>query len=332
MFKVKLTSMNRRAFVMSSAAGALSSAALLAFNAGAADAKEAMFGNKAAAWYRFKLGDFEATVVSDGTLNLGPVAALYPKTPKEAVEGVLTSQFRSPAAFIGQENCLVLNTGDKLVLFDSGMGTYKVFGTAAGRLENTLAASGIKPDDIDAIILTHGHIDHLSGIMSDEGKRLFPNAQIIMSKVEHDFWTDEAKTSSTGVMKLLVDSARKNLLPNKDRLVFVEDGKDAVKGVSVVSTPGHTPGHTGYLLSSAGQNFLCTGDFVTHTAISFNHPDWAFNFDVDPGMASATRKRVLDMAVQDKLTLIGYHFAFPGIGNVAREGDSYRFVPITMDI
>jgi glyoxylase-like metal-dependent hydrolase (beta-lactamase superfamily II) len=207
-----------------------------------------------------------------------------------------------------------------------------VFGTAAGRLENTLAASGIKPNDIDAIILTHGHIDHLSGIMSDEGKRLFPNAQIIMSKVEHDFWTDEAKTSSTGVMKLLVDSARKNLLPNKDRLVFFEDGKDAVKGVSVASTPGHTPGHTSYILSSAGQNFLFTGDSVTNTAISFNHPDWAFNFDTDPGMASETRKRVLDMAVQDKLTLIGYHFAFPGIGNVAREGDSYRFVPINMDI
>jgi glyoxylase-like metal-dependent hydrolase (beta-lactamase superfamily II) len=332
MSKLKLTSMNRRAFVMSSAVGALSSAALLAFNTGAADAKEAMFGNKAAAWYRFKLGDFEATVVSDGTLNLGPAAALYSKTPKEAVEGVLTSQFQSPAAVIAQQNCLVLNTGDKLVLFDSGMGTYKAFGTAAGRLENTLAASGIKPDDIDAIILTHGHIDHLSGIMSDEGKRLFPNAQIIMSKVEHDFWTDEAKTSSTGMMKLLVDSARKNLLPNKDRLVFVEDGKDAVKGVSVVSTLGHTPGHTSYLLSSAGQNFLFTGDSVTNTAISFNHPDWAFNFDADPGMASETRKRVLDMAMHDKLTLIGYHFAFPGIGNVAKEGDSYRFVPAAMDI
>jgi Metallo-beta-lactamase superfamily len=174
MSDVKLTSMNRRAFVMSSAAGVLSSAALLAFNPGAVDAKEAMIGNKAPAWYRFKLGDFEATVISDGTLNLGPAAALYPKTPKENVEGVLASQFQSPAAVVVQENCLVLNTGDKLVLLDSGMGSYKTFGTTAGRLENTLAAAGIKPDDIDAIILTHGHIDHLSGIMSDDGKRLFP--------------------------------------------------------------------------------------------------------------------------------------------------------------
>jgi glyoxylase-like metal-dependent hydrolase (beta-lactamase superfamily II) len=99
-----------------------------------------------------------------------------------------------------------------------------------------------------------------------------------------------------------------------------------------VSTLGHTPGHTSYLLSSAGQNFLFTGDSVTNTAISFNHPNWAFNFDADPVMASETRKRVLDMAMQDKLTLIGYHFAFPGIGNVAKEGDCYRFVPAAMDI
>jgi glyoxylase-like metal-dependent hydrolase (beta-lactamase superfamily II) len=331
MSDVKLTSISRRAFVMSSAAGVLSSAALLAFNPGVADAKEAMIGNKAPAWYRFKLGDFEATVISDGTLNLGPAASLYPKTPKETVEGVLASQFVAPAALVVQENCLVLNTGDQLVLFDSGMGSYKVFGTTAGRLESALAASGIKPDDIDAIILTHGHIDHLSGIMSDEGKRLFPNAQIIMSKVEHDFWTDDAKKSSTGVMKLLVDSARKNLLPNKDRMVFVEDGKEAVKGVSAVSSHGHTPGHASYLISSGGQNFLFTGDAVTNTAISFGHPDWVFGFDADPGMASETRKRVLDMAVQDKLTLVGYHFAFPGIGNVAKEGDAYRFVPAAMD-
>src|ERR1700722_19120749 len=133
MSKLKVTSMNRRAFVMSSTAGALSAAALLAFDA---DAKEAMIGNKAPAWYRFKLGDFEATVISDGTLNLGPAAALYPKTPKETVEGVLASQFVAPAALVVQENCLVLNTGDQLVLFDSRIGSYKVLETTAGRLES----------------------------------------------------------------------------------------------------------------------------------------------------------------------------------------------------
>ena len=328
---VKLTAINRRAFVMSSAAGVLSSAALLAFNPGVADSKEAMIGNKAPAWYRFKLGDFEATVISDGTLNLGPAAALYPKTPKETVEGVLANQSLAPAALVVQENCLVLNTGDQLVLFDSGMGSYKVFGTTAGRLESALAASGIKPDDIDAIILTHGHIDHLSGIMSDEGKRLFPNAQIIMSKVEHDFWTDDAKTSSTGVMKLLVDLARKNLLPNKDRMVFVEDGKEAIKGVSVVSSRGHTPGTR--LISSRLRARIFSLRVTPSQTLRFPSatPIGYSALMRIPVMASETRKRVLDMAIQDKLTLIGYHFAFPGIGNVAKEGDAYRFVPAAMD-
>ena len=133
MLTVKLTSMNRRAFVMSSAAAVLAPAALLALNCDAADAKEAISAIRLQR-YRFKLGDFEATVVSDGTLNLGPAAPHYPKTPKEAVDELLTSRFQSPAALIAHENCLVLNTGDKLILFDSGIGTYKVFGTDLGRL------------------------------------------------------------------------------------------------------------------------------------------------------------------------------------------------------
>jgi glyoxylase-like metal-dependent hydrolase (beta-lactamase superfamily II) len=129
-----------------------------------------MIGNKAAAWYRFKLGDFEATVISDGTLNLGPAAALFPKMPKETVEGVVPISRRSYSS----RKLPCAEHRRQARFFDSGIGTYKVFGTAAGRLETSLAASGIKPDDIDAIILTHGHIDHLSGIMSDEGKRLSP--------------------------------------------------------------------------------------------------------------------------------------------------------------
>jgi glyoxylase-like metal-dependent hydrolase (beta-lactamase superfamily II) len=115
------------------------------------------------------------------------------------------------------------------------------------------------------------------------------------------------------------------------RMVFVEDGKEGIKGVSVVSSRGHTPGQTAYLLSSAGQNFLFTGDFVANTAISFSHPDRVFGFDADPGTAPETRKRVLDMAAQDKLTLISYHFAVAGVGDVAKEGDAYRFVPAAMD-
>ena len=332
MSDIQITTMNRRAFLMASTAAALSPAALLAFDAQTASATAPFAAAKSAAWYRFNIGDMEATVVSDGALNLGPAAGLYPGTPKDIVDGFMKAEFQAPETVIGQENCLVVNTGDKLVLIDSGMGTYKAFGPAAGRLGSNLAAAGIKPEDIDAIILTHGHIDHLSGIIGDDGKRMFPNAQLMMSKTEYDFWTDEAKTSMTGMMKLLVDSARKNLLPNKDRLAFVENGKEVIKGIQAISTPGHTPGHTSYVLASAGKTFLYTGDVVNHTAISIKNPSWELAFDADPKTAAATRMRVLDMAAKDNLTLIGYHFAFPGIGNVAREGASYRFIPSAMDL
>ena len=195
-----------------------------------------------------------------------------------------------------------------------------------------LASAGIKPEDVDAIILTHGHIDHLSGIMSADAKRLFPNAQLMMAKTEFDFWTDEAKTSATGVFKMLVDAARANLLPNKDRLGMVENGKEAVKGVQAVFTPGHTPGHTSYVLNAGGKSLLLTGDAVSHTAISFRHPDWAFSFDADPAGAIATRKQLLDMAVADNVPIIGYHFPFPGIGNVAKDGEAFRFVASPMTL
>jgi glyoxylase-like metal-dependent hydrolase (beta-lactamase superfamily II) len=273
----------------------------------------------------------EATVVSDGYLGPFPLAGLFPKVPKEDLDALVRSEFLSPEKFALQENCLVLNTGDQLVLFDTGRGGYTDFGEGGGRLSKNLEAAGVKVEDIDAVILTHGHIDHLAGIMGEGGKRFFPNAQIMVSKPEFDFWTDEGKLSATGMMKLLVDSARANLLPNKDRLVFVEDGKEVIKGVQAISTPGHTPGHVSYVLSSAGANVLLTGE-IAHTFVQFKHPEWALSFDTDPTAGSATRKRVMDMAAADNLTVIVYHLAFPGIGHIARDGDAFRFVASPMEL
>jgi glyoxylase-like metal-dependent hydrolase (beta-lactamase superfamily II) len=323
MSTVKLESLSRRAFLALSAAGALAGSMV-----GAA-AKEAMKGDKNAPWYRFKIGDFEATVVSDGAINIGKYADLYSKTPKEQVEAFVRGEFLSPDAVLLQENCLVLNTGDKLVLFDTGTGRAKAFGDGAGRLGASLAAAGIKAEDIDIVLLTHGHIDHLSGIMAADN-RLFPNAQIAISKTDFDFWTDQGKLSAPG-LKVLIDAARANLLPNKDRLLFVENGKEPIKGVTAISTPGHTPGHVSYAIASGSVTFLFAGDFATHSAISFKHPDWDFGFDSDPPTASATRVKMLDMAAAERMTLITYHFAFPGIGYVAKDGGAYRYVPASME-
>lgn len=332
MSKIQITAMNRRAFLTASTSAVLAPAALAFFDAQTAFAKAPLIGTKSAAWYRFMIGEFEATVVSDGSLNLGPPAGLYPQVAKETVTEFLKGEYQPVDSFIGQVNCLVINTGTNLVLIDNGMGSYKAFGAGAGRLAQNLAAAGIKAADIDTVILSHGHIDHISGIMSDDGKSIFPNAKFVMSKTEFDFWTGDDKMSATGVMKLLVDAARKHLLPNKERFAFVDSGKEAVGGIQAVATPGHTPGHTSFLITSAGKNFLYTGDTVSSTAISFKNPTWEFAFDADPKMAVATRVKMLDMAVKDNLTLIGYHFAFPGIGNVLKDGAAYRFVPSAMDL
>jgi glyoxylase-like metal-dependent hydrolase (beta-lactamase superfamily II) len=331
MDNVKITSMNRRAFVTALAAGAVSTAGTSAFDIRRSLAKEPMRGDRAAAWYRFKIGDMEATVVSDGFCGPFALGSLYPKVPKEDVDAFAKSEFLSPETFVVQENCLVLNSGDRLALIDTGMGASTAFGAGAGRLTRNLETAGVKAEDIDIIILTHGHIDHLSGIMGEGGNPHFVNAQIAVSKPEFDFWTDEGKLSATDMMKLLVDSARANLLPNKDRLVFVEGGKEVIKGVQAISTPGHTPGHTSYLLSSAGQNVLFTGD-IAHTFVQFKHPEWGLVFDTDPIAASATRKRVMDMAAAEKLTVIVYHLAFPGMGHVARDGDAFRFVAAPLEL
>jgi glyoxylase-like metal-dependent hydrolase (beta-lactamase superfamily II) len=284
-----------------------------------------MKDDEGAAWRRFKIGDIEATVVSDGFIGPFALAGLYPKVPKEDVDALAKSEFLDPEKFVIQENCLLLNTGDQLALIDTGVGPLTLFGGGAGRLAKNLEAAGVKAEDIDAIILTHGHADHLSGIMGKENKPFFPNAQIMVSKREFDFWTDEGKLSATGPMKVAVDCARANLLPNKDRLVFVEDGKEAIKGVQAISTPGHTPGHTSYLLSSAGANFLLTGD-IAHTFVQFQHPEWEMGYDSDAVAGCGTRKRVMDMAATENLTVMVYHLPFPGIGHVARDGDAFRFV------
>jgi glyoxylase-like metal-dependent hydrolase (beta-lactamase superfamily II) len=328
MDSVKITSMNRRAFFAASAAGAFATA----FDIRRSLAKEAMKGDRGAAWYRFKIGDMEATVVSDGALGPFTVSGLYPKAPKEDVDALAKGEFLSREKFVLQENCLVLNNGDQLALIDTGSGApYPQYGTGAGRLSKNLEAAGVKPEDIDFVILSHGHADHLCGIMGEAGQRHFPNAQIMVSKSDFDFWTDEGKLSAIGTMKFFVDSARANLLPNKDRLAFVEDGKEVIKGVQAISSPGHTPGHTSYILSSAGQNVLYTGD-IAHTFVQFKHPEWPLVFDIDPTTASSTRKRMMDMAAAENLAVIVYHLAFPGIGHIARDGDAFRFVAAPMEL
>src|SRR6266446_6959585 len=188
------------------------------------------------------LGAGQITVVSDGPLPLGPPKGTFIGVPDEEVRKMLSDNFLSPDNVVLEQNSPIVNTGDKLVLFDTGMGTLKLFGPTTGRQQKSMAEAGIKPGDIDAVVLSHAHIDHIGGIVGADDKSLFPNAQFYIAQSDFDFWTDESKVG--GPLKDFVLHARKNLLPVRDRLVFFKDGQEFLPGVQAIAAPGHTVGHT----------------------------------------------------------------------------------------
>jgi glyoxylase-like metal-dependent hydrolase (beta-lactamase superfamily II) len=294
-----------------------------------------MLRSKPPAWYRFSIGDFEATIVSDGPIVLGSVTSEFPDAPKAEVQALLDRDLLPEDPMVLQQNALVLNTGKRLAIFDTGMGTSTMFGEGSGRMLRNLAAAGIDAGDIDAVILTHPHPDHAWGLVGEGGRRNFPNAEVFLSKVDFDFWTDLDKLndkSERAPAPNAIIGARDSLLPYKDRLSFVESGKEAIPGVTAVATPGHTLGHTSYVIQSGGESFINLGDVCHHQALLFPNPQWEYKYDTDPKLAARSRQKVWEMAVADKLRLIGFHFPFPGVGNIVREGAGFRYVPLAMEL
>lgn len=278
-------------------------------------------------FYRFKVGAMEATVVSDGPLPLGEPSGSFLGTSKEEVGRMLTDNFLPTDNVVLEQNILVLNTGQKLVLFDTGMGSSKIFGPTTGKLLGSLKAAGIDAKDIDAVVCTHAHCDHVWGIMADDGSRHFPNAQIYISQADFDFWTDEAKLTlkDPAYMKPFVEGARRNLLPNRDRLVFFKDGQEFLPGIQAMAAPGHTVGHSAFMITSEGKSLCAIGDTTHHQVLLFEKPLIEFAFDTDPKQAAQTRVRLLDMLATDRIPMIAYHFPWPGIGYAAKNGAGFRY-------
>jgi glyoxylase-like metal-dependent hydrolase (beta-lactamase superfamily II) len=293
-------------------------------------AKAPMQNTQAPAFYRFKVGAIEATVVSDGPLPMGePKPDVFVGLSKEQLTKALTDNFLPTDNVVLEQNALVINTGDKVALFDTGMGTDKMLGPSTGRLLTNLKAAGIEPKDVDAVVLTHAHADHCFGLMTDDGTRNFPNAQIYIAQSDFDFWTDEAKLGNE-MLKAFIAGARKQLLPNRDRMVFVKDGQEVLPGVQAMSAPGHTVGHTVYMITSQGKTICNGGDIAHHHVVVVENPRLAFAYDTDGKQAVASRLRVFDMLATQRLPLLAYHFPWPGMGYLAKQGDGYRYFPALM--
>jgi glyoxylase-like metal-dependent hydrolase (beta-lactamase superfamily II) len=294
--------------------------------------KAPMLNTQAPPFYRFKIGSFEATVVSDGPLNLGePKAEMFPGVSQDELSKALTGHFLPTDQVVVEQNALVVNTGDRLVLFDTGVGSVKIFGDKSGRLLSTLKSAGFDPKDIDAVVLTHAHPDHCWALMADDGTRNFANAQIYIAQADFDFWTDEAKLSND-VLKNFIAGTRKHLMPSRDRMVFVKDGGEVLPGIQAMAAPGHTVGHTIYMITSQGKTLCNAGDIGHHPVLSTEKPRVQFAYDTDGKQAADSRVRVFDMLAAQRIPLLAYHFPWPGIGYLAKQGDGFRYFASPMQM
>lgn len=295
---------------------------------GGALARAPKVGTQSPYFHRFNLGAAEVTVVSDGPLPLGDPSGSFLGVPKEEVKKMLSDNFLSPENVVLEQNSPVVNMGDKLVLFDTGMGTSKAFGPTTGRQQKSMAEAGIKPEDIDAVVCSHAHIDHIGGIVDANDKPLFPNAQVYIAQSDFDFWTDEGKMGSP--LKDFIVHARKNLMPVRDRLVFFKDGQEFLPGIQAIAAPGHTVGHTIFAVTSEGKSFVFLGDLSHHAVLLLEKPRMEFAYDTDPKQSAATRVKMLDMLAANKTAVMSYHFAWPGYGHVVKNGDGFRYIPEPM--
>jgi len=282
--------------------------------------------------YRFKVGSFECLAVSDGTFTYPhPIPFLFANAPKERLEQTLLAHGIQPeqwAEWTSPYICLVIDTGKHLVLVDTGAGG---LGPNTGKLLQNLKADGIAIENIDTIILTHGHPDHVGGNTDGEGKSAFPHARFVMWKDEWDFWTSEPNLAELKIdehiKELLVTFARNNLLPIQGQLDLIDKETEIVPGIRAVSTPGHTPGHMALAISSMGQQLLVISDAVIHP-IHVEQPDWYAAVDLSPEQVVNTRRRLLNRAAIEKALVLAFHLPFPGLGQVAQKGEGWQWRPI----
>jgi glyoxylase-like metal-dependent hydrolase (beta-lactamase superfamily II) len=289
------------------------------------------------AWHRFRWGDFEATVISDGSLPLGKPQDSFVGPGADRIAGMLTSEFLDPETATLEQNILVLNTGRQLLLFDTGMGDSmgadsKMFGPTTGRMLANLRASGIEPGQIDIVVATHAHCDHVWGLVDASGQRVFPNAQVAINEADVRFWTDDGNKRGPAFMNAFIEGAKKNLNAYRDRFIMVRNEQEVAPGITALFAPGHTVGHTCYAITSQGRTMVNTGDLAHHQVLLLRQPLMEFSFDTDPKLSAQTRTRMLDRLASDRHAVLSYHFPWPGLGHVRKEGEGFGWIPAPINV
>jgi glyoxylase-like metal-dependent hydrolase (beta-lactamase superfamily II) len=294
---------------------------------------------QAPGFYRMMLGDFEITALLDGTHPFPDAevltkprpgsgakhSRLFDNNPQEATALLAASDLKAPTE--GSINAFLVNTGAKLVLIDSGAGT--LYGACCGHLVENLRAAGYNPEQIDDVFLTHLHADHVGGI-APGGKMTFANATIHASKRDAYYWLNGAnETAAPGFLRPMFEGDKASLKPYiaVGRFAPFDGGPELVAGIRAIPAPGHTPGHTFYLITSKGQSLLVWGDVVHVAAIQFPDPAVSVEYDYDPKQAETTRKAVFSEAAKTGMWIGAAHISFPGLGHVGTRDEQFVWIP-----
>ena len=266
--------------------------------------------------HRFTIGDFLCVAFCDAD-QLRDGFGLFGKIEPDVLKQGFSEAGYEVDALTFSMNILYIKTPEHAILVDTGLGV------GMSKLPENLLMAGIELNKIDTVIITHGHGDHIGGIIGADGTTTFPKAKYPIWKSEWEHWLGEATKAENPN-----SSAQKNLLPIQDRVILIQNEGEIVPGIRAIYAPGHTMGHMALLIESKGEKLLHIVD-AAHHPVQLAHPDWSPNFDTDPKLSAETRKQLFERAADEKLLMMAYHFQFPGLGRVEREGDAFKWEPIS---
>ena len=289
-------------------------------------------GQQVPGFYRYKVGSFEVTVVTDGVNRFKFPDSFVAGKSRDEINAGLASVYQQPAKDMASAplNPCVVNTGAKLVVIDTGTGegTFAKSNGAAGQFHRNLKAAGIAHSQVDTVIISHFHPDHINGLLTLEGQPAFPGAEIMVPAPEWKYITHDAELNKANDRwKGAIGNARRVFGAIKKNVTPYEAGKEVVSGITAVATPGHTPGHMSHIVASGNGKVFLQADITVHTMFVRN-PDWHVMFDVDPQMAEATRRKTYDMLAAEKMIMQGFHYPFPAVAHIEKTATGYREIPV----
>jgi glyoxylase-like metal-dependent hydrolase (beta-lactamase superfamily II) len=324
-----MTEISRRATL----AGAAASALMPFVKIAPANAAAPLAEKQNASFYRYSIGTHQITVVCDGVATINLPDNYASNASKDDI-GKVFAEYHLPTDKVTHSfNPVVINTGPKLVVIDTGLGPDQFVQSKGktGQFHSNLAAANIDRATVDTVIISHFHGDHINGLLAAENKPAFPNAEIMVPAAEWKFWMDDGEMSK-GMGNPILENNFKNIRRIFDALgrkvTPYESGKELAPGITSVASPGHTPGHTSFVVASGSDKVLVQVDITAGAAFLFvKHPEWSLAFDVDKPLAVQTRRKMYDMAIAEKMPIQAFHAAFPGLVRVEKDGDGYRWIP-----